>query len=897
MNLSWVHMGRIGRRILLTFVSPLLVVILFLGYYVTVTTLEDTRYALNERGELLARHLAVLSEFGMFATDTSELEKYAMSILGEADVSFVTIEDREHKILVHQKAQGNRPDQENLIEFRAPIMRSSVEVSDYRDESTQAGIDIPSNIIGTVHVGVSRVSMRTQEAHIRFVGILATSIALLTSILLAFLVARRVSSPIIRLTGTVDQLTDGDLSARTEVDSPGELGTLERGINQMASTLEGAQARLVKDVEDATFELHKTVSKLEEKNQELVSARLAAMQAGEAKSEFLAKMSHEIRTPLSAIIGFAQLLESTADPEDQKENIQTIMHAASQLLVVIDDILSYTRLESGNIKPENTAFDLHKCLENIISIYRESAFEKGLELVLYIHTDVPTRIASDQNRINQILINLLTNAIKFTDSGHVVVEASLQATDSRQNIIRISVTDTGAGVGDNDKLQIFEPFVQADTSISRKYGGTGLGLSISKKLVQLLGGEINVRDAPDGGTCFWFTLVSPLTEDTGASAETPLTGTRILVYDQNSFVCRAIRNQFLKWGATVFIATDRERLLEMIESGNDAKTAYQLIVLGIPVKHCTNQTIQEQLDSVRHLSDASVLILAGSLMSNIDTAATNENVHILSKPPRSERMLRTARKLLFGDASPNRSVSEAAQTVDNTAAEHPGNAKILVAEDNVFNQKLLTTLISDLGHRMVMANNGEEACRYANETLFDIILMDIHMPVMGGIEATRVIRKGINRGTPIIALTADVFANKDEQLHASGIDDFLFKPVEKANLMALLDKWLARKSLSPENTAQLSGNAGAGKTMPPELRAELAEELALQLHHMQQACLADDPVSLDRHLHQLNGIVGYFSLTEFRDGFQKLEHVLAAGCREETLQAIDALDRLLQKSS
>jgi CheY-like chemotaxis protein/anti-sigma regulatory factor (Ser/Thr protein kinase)/HPt (histidine-containing phosphotransfer) domain-containing protein len=564
--------------------------------------------------------------------------------------------------------------------------------------------------------------------------------------------------------------------------------------------------------------------------------------------------------------------------------------------VVIDDILSYTRLESGNTRPENAAFDLHKCLENIISIYRASAFEKELELVLYIHTDVPTTINSDQNRINQILTNLLTNAIKFTASGQVVVEASLQATDSRQNTIHISVTDTGAGLGDNDKLQIFEPFTQADTSISRKYGGTGLGLSISKKLVELLGGEINVRDAPDGGTCFWFTLVSPITADTDTVVETPLTGTRILVYDQNSFIRRAIRNQFIRWGATVFIATDRERFLEMIESGNDAKAAYQLIVLGIPVEHCTNQVILEQLDAVRHVTDAPVLILAGSLMTRIDTVTTNENVYILSKPPRSERMLRAARQLLFGDAAPNRSVPDATQTVDTTAAEHPGGAKILVAEDNDFNQKLLTTLISDLGHRIVIANNGEEACRYANETVFDIILMDIHMPVMGGIEATRVIRKGINRATPIIALTADVFANKDEQLHASGIDDFLFKPAEKANLMALLNKWLTRKS-SSEDTAQLSGNAGASETMPPELRGKLVEELTVQLHHLQQACLADDLVSLDRHLHQLRGIAEYFSLTEFQDGFQKLEHVLVSGCREETLQVINDLDRLLRESS
>jgi len=352
---DWLQRVRLGRRILFIFATPLLVVVLFLGYNVTVTHLADTRHALEDRGSLLAKHLGVLSEFGMFSNDSSELQKYAKSILQEADVAYVIIEDSNHVVQVDMQT-----------------------------------------------------SVYAEEARILQVGIVATASAVLASILLAYLVAQSVSDPIVRLTHVVGRLTDGRLSARSGETSHGELGTLEQGINKMARTMQSAQTDLIREVRDATAALHDTVDKLEDKNREVEQAHSVALEAGAAKSEFLAKMSHEIRTPLSAIIGFAELLEKTTQSEDQQEYTRTINQAASQLLIIIDDILNFTRLESSTLSLEKIPFDLHECLENVVSILSARAHEKQLELVLYIHSDVPSRIHSDAKRISQILTNLVS---------------------------------------------------------------------------------------------------------------------------------------------------------------------------------------------------------------------------------------------------------------------------------------------------------------------------------------------------------------------------------------------------------------------------------------------------------------------------------------------------------
>jgi len=896
MKTDWLHKGGIGQRTMLMFAIPLLVVVLFLGYQVTVIYLTDTRYAANERGALLARHLAVLSEFGMYSDNRRQLTEYTEAILKEPGVISVRIEDSHGEIMAYAKNTGKTREQEDLSHFSAPIIRSGVDVLDFEDDVIfDTGNKVPDIELGRVYVSLSRGLVYAREADILFVGTIATISALLASLLLAYLVSRGISAPVERLTHTVEKLTGGNLAARAKVMSPGELGELERGINQMAESLQGSQKELTRKVEGATSALRSTIGRLEGKNRELDLARGEALRAGEAKSEFLAKMSHEIRTPLSAVIGFSRLIENSEKTEDRQEYTNTIRQAATQLLTVIDDILDISRLESGAFGLESNAIDLQACLENVVTILSAAAHEKGLELVLYIHTDVHQNIVADGNRISQVLTNLVSNAIKFTASGHIIVEVSLERHDVEEDLIRIEVTDTGIGLSKTEATHIFEPFAQADASTNREFGGTGLGLSISKKLVELMGGELGVESTMGKGSRFWFTIPAPHVDDAEATQYTPLASETVLVFDPNSFSRRALRNRFFAWGATVFNTSDKKKLLGMLHSSNKGGDNFTLLVLGLSGEQYNETNVREVLDEIRQMTPIPVLVLTSCepCIHNHDEY-DNKTVRILPKPPRSERMLRTVGQLLqkTGLDTPPLQQPAAGKSVSGNTCKLAG-LKVLVAEDNRFNQVYLQKLLSDIGLSVTLAANGKAACEYASRELYDIILMDIHMPVMGGLQATREIRAGNNKQTPVIALTADVFANENQDLFkAIGINDILYKPVTEDGLTDIINRWTHTPEGVQRKIPAASGNKAS---IPPELLSELAEEVAAQLQDLRAACQSGNQAGMKGHAHQLKGLIDYFKLGELQSGFQRIQEAIASDARNNIPVMIDDLETSLSK--
>jgi polar amino acid transport system substrate-binding protein len=592
-------------------------------------------------------------------------------------------------------------------------------------------------------------------------------------------------------------------------------------------------------------------------------------------------MSHEIRTPLSAIIGFSGLLKKTGLSDSQREYILTITQAASQLLQIIDDILGYTRLDSNTLPIESGEFNLYETLENVVSILSVLAHEKHLELVLYIHSDVPQYISSDPNRISQVLTNLINNAIKFTDKGHVVVEVSALDSDSDTVTINFAVTDTGIGMSEAQLSQVFDPFIQADVSISREYGGTGLGLSISKKLVDLLGGEIDVSSQPGKGTTFSFTITTPFEITEKDSERRPLTGNKVLVYDCNPFSLRALRNRFLTLGATVFNTSNRARLLEMIAANKQCDSHCDLLVMGLSLEEYDGIAHDAWLDDVRRSCDTPALVLIGDELHDQPTCLEQERMCILSKPPRSDRLLRQVRKML--------SLAQGTSAATDTEIPGPGIPEdhvclnILVAEDNRFNQQLFSELLGNLGAHVSLASNGKEACELAEHRLFDLVFMDIHMPVMGGVKATQQIRNGKNRLTPVVALTADVFVDSEQQLRSLGLDDILYKPVSEQKLVNMLDRWC--KPRLPDT--------GTGKrdtaALPPAFQKRLQRELGRQLNTLRKAIDSDNQELFADHMHQLKGLVQYFGLKEFTDGFGLLEKAHDTGAIHAAMDTLEAL--------
>lgn len=894
------HLG-IGQRTLLIFAVPMLIVIMTLGYRITTGYMNDARDVLDMRGEHMARQLAALCEFGLYARDLHELHRQAASVAQEVDVLAVRITDADGRLMV-QTGQADLPDDiRSYSTYTAQVSRTGIDISDFTAESPAeetAGSAAPP-VLGHVTVYLSTSGLLKSLDNTLRSGSILTVAGLLATILLAYVVARSVSGPVRHLTAVVNRLTGGDLSARCREGSPGELGSLETGINLMAHSLQDAQNKLAHEVEEATAALQRSVSELEQRNIDLDHARDEAVRAAAARSDFLARMSHEIRTPLSAIIGFNDLLGKTRLTENQQEYTRTISQAAGQLLLVIEDILGYTQLESGAVKLELTQFDLHDCLEDVVSMLSASAHKKQLELVLYIHSDVPHTVVSDRRRLSQILTNLAANAIKFTDQGHVVVEVSLTRPATGTFTIRIDVTDTGIGMTGQQLGQIFEPFVQADVSTSRRYGGTGLGLSISKKLVQQLGGDIHVSSKPAEGSVFSFTLTSPHLEEEQQESTACLAGRTVIVYDSNPFSLRAVRNRFFTWGATVFNTSDREKLRQMLAAHEQGRAPCDLLVVGVSGAEFARHACAGLCEEYNVPAQVPRLFLVSA---ELDDPAPDsnclENCRILPKPPRNELLLRTIRSLLQLRMPPV-AITSPAPEARAAAGVRPG-LDILVAEDNLFNQALISELLGRLGARVTLADNGSEACALADEHRFDIVLMDIHMPVMGGIEATHHLRKGVNRETPVIALTADVITGQKEDLAREGIDDCLHKPVSDQQLIGILARWGQPGGGSGHGlTAPATPAAGATVTadapvsFPPEFQERLHRELASRLEALQAAWSAQDAAAVRDQMHQLKGMVDYFSLDTFSQAFRSLQAAIQSRHAPDIEAALHELRGLL----
>jgi len=894
------HIG-IGQRTLLIFAVPMLLVVLALGYRITTGYMRDARAALDTRGAYMARQLAAMCEFGLYAHDRDELRKQTLSVLHEKDVVAVQVSDITGMMVVRSGDEDKSGADGQVATYSAPVMRTGVNISDFEPEAdTEPGGGTGREaVIGYATVSLSTVVLTDNIERTLLSGSILTVAGLLASILLAYFVARSVSGPIRHLTAVVGKLTGGDLSARCRQGSPGELGSLESGINQMADTLQNARNKLVSEVETATAELQRTVTELETKNIELDHARDEAVRAAAAKSDFLARMSHEIRTPLSAIIGFNELLSKTHLSENQQEYIRTIHQAASQLLQVIEDILGYTRLGSGTLKLERTTFNLHDCLENVISIHTASAHKKRLELVLYIHSDVPRFITSDQNRISQVLTNLTANAIKFTDQGHVVIETSRHELAPGTVTVKIAVSDSGIGLHDSQLEQIFDPFVQADVSISRRFGGTGLGLSISKKLVEQLGGEIEVSNNPGGGSTFSFTIPSPRVDADNIPPLNVLAGKTVLICDGNPFSLRALRNRFFTWGATVFNTPDPARLQQMLADRAADGSPCDLLVMGFNRDDFGRRSCSELCRD--YGSDATIpklFLVSAELGMQAFENSCPVDCRILSKPARSDLLLRTAISLLKLPETPDTVTPDAPLTATARIATSDRliGLDVLLVEDNRFNQELIGRLLGNLGVNATIACNGSTACALAGRHRYDFIIMDIHMPVMGGIEAVHHIRQGINRQTPIITLTADVFTSEQYDLLQAGFDDCLYKPVSEQDLKDMLQRWRrpgARARIPEADT----GRAPGDRKLPPGFHRRLNQELRSRLQALRKACDCGDEAATADELHQLKGVVDYFKPAAFHTLFSDLQAAIHSGDAAAMGPVFDRIESLLAQQS